>query len=111
MDPISIAGLVVSGFSLLNSLFTTGHDILSWAEKDIEVDGEWLDIAIEKGLLPAPIGNYAWLAEKGVPTLELKGTNQVVIAHNDETRIRYRIFRGRAGDAGGRLMLVRIMTS
>src|SRR5688500_4904826 len=93
-----IAGLVVSGISLFNDLLNTSRDLKSWEEKDLPVDREWLGLAIEAGRVTGPIGKFAWASEERVPTLELKGEAQVVIAHNNEKKIRYRIVQGRCGD-------------
>src|SRR5687768_18119476 len=90
-----IAGLVVSGISLLNDLMNTFRDLKSWKEKDLPVDREWLGLAIEKGRMTGAIDSFCWVDEEKVPTKELKGKHQVVIAHNDAQKILYRIVRGR----------------
>jgi hypothetical protein len=93
-----IAGLMISGISLLNDLMSTSRDPKSWEEKDLPVDREWLGLAIEDGCVTGPIGKFVWASEERVPTIELKGEAQVVIAYNDERKIRYRIVRGCPGD-------------
>ncbi len=108
VDPeLEIAGLAVSGLSFALNFFKTAKDALSWDEQDIEVDAEWLDVAIEKGILPGPGSDYGWMSERRVPTAELKRTVSPVIAHNDERKIKYRLFQGKPTDAGGRNMLVK----
>lgn len=100
-------GLAVSGLNLALNLFKTVKDAQSWKESDIEVDSDWLELAIEKGILPGPSGDYQWINESRVPSAELRGTHSPIIAHNDERKIRYRIFQGGPTTIGGRLMLVK----
>jgi hypothetical protein len=104
---IEIAGLAVSGLNLALNLFKTAKDARSWEERDIEVDSDWLGLAIEKAILPGPDSDYQWMNESRVPSAELRTTYSPVIAHNDERRIRYRLFQGGATTIGGRLMLVK----
>jgi hypothetical protein len=103
---LEIAGLAVSGVNLALNLFKTARDAQAWQEKDIQVDDEWLKLAIEAGVLPAPECGYEWLNEHHVPSAELRGRCSPVIAHNDVQRIRYRLFLGQPASIGGRLMLV-----
>lgn len=93
-----IAGFIVSGISLLNELFQTHKDLTSWIEQDLEVDAEWLPLAISKGILEGSETQYAWAKSPSVATKELQGTHQIVIARNDEKKIKYRIVRGLHGD-------------
>lgn len=104
-DLVSIAGLVVSGLSLLNDLRGTIGDITQWAEADLEVDSHWLSVALEKGVLDGDEAtDFVWAAERKVPTLELKGEHQVVVAFNKQKEIIYRITLGQRPD---RLILMR----
>ena len=107
MGAIEIAGLIVSGLSFLNDLRRDHGDLTAWTEDDIEVDAEWLDLALGKGVLTGQPNDFAWINERSLPTRELQGTHTAVVAHNDEKRIRYRIVRGRVTDPGGRSILVR----
>jgi hypothetical protein len=93
-----IAGLMVSGISLFNDLLNTCRDLRRWEERDLPVDREWLGLAIEAGRVTGAMESFAWVRERKVPILELKGTYQVVIAHNDEKKILYRIADGGLGD-------------
>lgn len=93
-----IAGLVLSGIGLLNDRRNTYRDIKFWSEQDLEVDREWLALAIAKGLLAASEQDYTWCRLDKVPTRELKGTHQVVVALNEEERILYRIMQGPVGN-------------
>jgi hypothetical protein len=93
-----IAGLMVSGISLLNDLMSTSRDLKSWEEKDLLVDQEWLGLAIKNGRVTGAMESFCWAKEKKVPTMELKGTGQVVIAHNDAKKILYRIVDGHPGN-------------
>lgn len=105
-----IAGIAISTIGTASELFGTYRDLTNWDEKDIEVDAEWLDLALQKGVLDGKVGDYSWPAERRVPTLELKGEHAVVIAINKDKRLKYRIVRGQLGSAGGRSILVRRVT-
>lgn len=107
---IEIAGLAVSGLNLALNLFKTVKDARSWEERDIEVDSDWLGLAIEKGILSGPETNYQWMNEARVPSTELRGTCSPVLALNDERKIRYRLFQGGPTCIGGRLMLVQTIS-
>jgi hypothetical protein len=88
------SGLFISGVGVIHDLLKTYADLKTWKEEDTKVDGEWLVIAIEKGVLPGPISDYTWSSEDKIPTRELRGTHQVVVALNAEKKIKYRIRRG-----------------
>ncbi|MGQ3048078.1 MAG: hypothetical protein ACT6Q8_19730 [Niveispirillum sp.] len=107
MDISTIAGLTISGLSLVNDLGNTIKDLRSWSEQDIEVDSDWLRLAISKGVLDGSEADYAWLLEKRLPSMELTGTHQAVVAVNTDKRIKYRIFLGNLNQASGRCILVR----
>ena len=94
MAMLEIAGLLVSTVGLLNDLWGTHHDLHTWTEQDLRVDEEWLPLAIEKGILPGPEEQYMWSWATHVATRELKGTHQVVVALNEERKIKYRIVQG-----------------
>ena len=49
---IEIAGLIFTGAGLVNDLFSTYRDVTAWEERDLPVDGDWLQLAIEEELLP-----------------------------------------------------------
>ena len=104
MDFFSIAGLAVSGIGLLNDFGTTYRDILKWQEEDVEVDAEWLELALNKGIIEGTLDSFAWANLRRVPTLELKGTHQPVVAINKDKRVKYRIVRGSVDD---RLVLMK----
>jgi hypothetical protein len=92
---LEIAGLVVTVVGVLNDLAKTYVDLAKWEETDIEVDDEWLELAIEKGVLTHEVGDYMWVSESRVPTRELRGTAKVVVAVNADRRIKYRIVQGK----------------
>ena len=100
---IEIAELIVSGISLLNDLRELHKDLTAWSEADLLVDDEWLALALAKGQLAGILSDYSWSAEARVPTRELKGTHQIVVAHNDLKKIKYRIVKG----VGNRLVLTK----
>jgi len=91
---IEIAGLIISGISLLKDLQNIFKDLNSWEEKDLVVDMEWVPLAIKKGILPGNESEYVWKRLENVSTLDLKGSHQVVIAHNDDKKTYYRIMQG-----------------
>lgn len=86
------SGLVISGVGVIHDLLKTYADLNTWKEEDVKVDGEWLALAIEEGVLPP--GDYTWSSEDKIPTRELRGTHEVVIAFNADKKIRYRIKQG-----------------
>lgn len=88
------SGLVISGVGVIHDLLKTYADLNAWKEEDTKVDGEWLAVAIEKGVLPGPISDYTWSSEDKIPTRELRGTHQVVVALNAAKKIKYRIRQG-----------------
>lgn len=95
---IELAGLAISGIGLLTNLLKQHKDLSKWEEKDIEVDSEWLQVAIEKGVVDGPMSELGWMSERRLPTAELKRTHAAIIAVNEEKRIKYRIVQGRPGD-------------
>jgi hypothetical protein len=100
-----IAGVVISGLSLINDLFRQFKDASAWTESDLPIDGEnWLKLAIEKDLLPGPLNSYKFAREERVSSLELERRAAVVYAFNDERKCKYRLCWGRPGD---RLILMR----
>jgi hypothetical protein len=88
---IEFAGLVVSGISAIKDLADAYKDLAAWDERDLPVDGKWLDLAVNKQLLPP--AEYVWKQERHVATLELEGTHEVVLAFNKERRTKHRIIR------------------
>ena len=101
---LEIAGVVISGVSLLNDLAGRYADLTQWTETDLPVDDEWLELALSNGILDGAPGDYVWSAEDKVATRDLRGTARVVMPFNDKRRTRYRICRGRPGD---RLILMK----
>jgi hypothetical protein len=89
---IEIAGLIFTGAGLINDLLSTYRDVNAWDERDLPVDSDWLQLAIEKGLLPK--ADYVWSAIESAPTRELRGTHQVVVAHSEDKKMLYRIVWG-----------------
>ena len=65
----------------------------------IEVDAEWLKLAIRDKLLSGNEEDYAWVNNEKVATYELKGTYEVALAINAKKKIKYRITRGRIPQA------------
>jgi hypothetical protein len=48
----------------------------------------------KKGILRGSEDDYTWSAEDKIPTRELRGTHQVVVALNEEQKIKYRLRLG-----------------
>ena len=90
---LEIAGLVVTSIGLAVDLAVRVTDWAKWEECDVEVDCEWLQLALEKGELDGTEQDYDWRMLKNAPTLELKKTHSVVVALNREKKIRYRIVK------------------
>lgn len=90
---IEVAGLIISGISLIKDLYTVHKDLGSWEQKDLEVDRDWLPLALKHNLLSGTEADYRWVALRRVPTLELEGTHQIAVAYNDDKKIIYRIVR------------------
>jgi hypothetical protein len=86
------SGLFISGVGVFHDLVKTYADLNTWKEEDLRVDGEWLQLAIEKGVLPPD--DYTWSWEAKIPTRELRGTHEVVVAVNADKKIKYRIRQG-----------------
>jgi hypothetical protein len=63
-------------------------------EQDLEVDGDWLPLAIEKSVLP-PDG-YTWSSEDKIPDARIARHAQVVVAYNAGKKIKYRIKANRS---------------
>ena len=103
MDPIRIAGLAISGFGFFKDLSEIYRDLRSWEEVDLEVELGWLGVALEKNVLAGNKSDYSWSLARRVPTLELKGTHQPVLAINKDKRIKYRLV---VGPPANRLVLV-----
>lgn len=101
---IEIAGLVVSGIGLVNDLISRYKDLAKWAEVDLLVDSQWLSLALSMKQIDGRSEDFVWANERRVPTRELQGTSNVVIAFNQEKKTKYRICRGRADD---RLILMK----
>ncbi len=90
-----IAGVVISGFSVLRNIFKDRQDAMrDWVEEDLEVDVHWVKAAIENGLLEGSIADYSWPLARRVSTLELRGTHEQVRAISEEGRKLYRIVWG-----------------
>ena len=107
MAIIEIAGLAVSAIGVFNDLLLTYRDLTKWDQADIEVDSDWLDLALTEGVLPGSADQYRWMNERRVPSAELRGTHNVIVAINKDKRLKYRVVRGKIHDANGRSILVR----
>ena len=46
-----IAGLLISGFSLVNDLLSTHRDLSTWKTEDLLVDDKWLPVALKKDVI------------------------------------------------------------
>ena len=101
---LEIAGVMISGVSLLSDLWDRYKDLSTWTEADLLVDGDYLTLALAKGLIEGSAGELVWSREEKVPTRELRGTHHVVIAFNADKKIKYRICQGRSDD---RLILLK----
>lgn len=95
---LEIAGLIVSGIGLIKDLYTLHDDVSSWSNEDLEVDSEWLELALQKEVLAGVLTDYGWASLRSVPSRELQGTHEVVTAHNADKKVLYRIVRGRKDD-------------
>lgn len=83
---IEIAGLVLSGVSFAKDLYKKYKDYISWPQSDLQVDNEWLQLAIKKGILKGAINDYVWARPEKIPTLELRGSHEVVVFFNNEKK-------------------------
>jgi hypothetical protein len=99
-----LAGLTISGINLALNLQKTYKDWSSWKEADVEVDLEWIDVALDKGVIEGKNRDFEWMRLTRLPIAELKHTHSAVIAINEKKRIKYRIVVGRPDD---RLILVK----
>jgi len=72
-------------------------------QQDMEVDGEWLPLALKKGILQGNEIDYQWVSHRRVPTCELNGQSAVIIPNNENKKIVNRIVKGKVDD---RLVLV-----
>ena len=93
---IEIAGLILSGVSFAKDLYSEYRDFGTWPLSDLAVDRHWLALALEKNLLEGKPEDYVWARQEKIPTLELRGTHQVVIFFNKDKKEAYRITE--AGD-------------
>jgi hypothetical protein len=89
-----IAGLAVSGVNLALTLQKSFKDWLSWKECDLEVELDWLPVALEMGVFDGKEEDFEWTRVTRLPIAELRGTHSAVIAFNDQKKIRYRIAVG-----------------
>ena len=94
VDPISIAGVAISGIGLLANLVKKYKDFQTWKEKDLPGGPQWLAAAIEHGKMEGQKSDYAWPLYNRVATLEMEGTHEQVAAYDEKKRLRYRIVRG-----------------
>ena len=101
---LEIAGLVVSAIGLTADMAGKIADWKRWEEAIVPVDGNWLALAIDKGILEGAVDEYFCSREEKVATRQLKGTHDVVVAANEEKRLKYRLVRGREGN---RLVLMK----
>ena len=95
---LEVAGIVISGITLAKDLYLLYEKSQSWAEQDLEVDREWLGLAIKSGIVPGGKHDFRWSSSRQVATRELKNTHQTVLAYNEDKKICYRIVRGRGRD-------------
>jgi hypothetical protein len=101
---LEIAGVMISGVSLLNDLWGRFKDLSTWTEADLLVDGDYLPLALTAGHLQGAESDFMWSREEKVPSRELRGTHRVVVAYNADKKIKYRITQGRSDD---RLILMK----
>ena len=88
---IEIAGLILSGVSFAKDLYKEYKDFSTWPLTDLPVDRHWLSLALEKNLLEGTPEDYVWTQSARIPTLELRGTHEVVIFFNKDKKEAYRI--------------------
>jgi hypothetical protein len=95
---IAIAGMLISAIGTALNLHTKYKDLMSWDERDLEVDFDWLTEALKQGVLSGEPNQFGWTRESRVPTGELRKNFETVLAVNAEKRIKYRIVMGQPGD-------------
>lgn len=88
---IEIAGLILSGVSVAKDLLAKYNDFNEWPLMDRPVDRDWLPLALEKNLLKGTRRDYSFARPERIPTLELKGSHEVVIVFNEDKKEAYRI--------------------
>jgi hypothetical protein len=71
-----LAGLTISGINLALNLQKTYKDWSSWKEADVEVESDWIDVALEKGVIEGKKEDFGWMRLTKLPTAELRGTIQ-----------------------------------
>lgn len=76
---IELSGLVISSIGLVTNLAKQFKDLAAWKEEDIEVDREWLELALEKKVLLGTPDQFAWLHLRRLATVELRGTHAAVV--------------------------------
>src|SRR3954451_14242158 len=92
---VELFGLAISCIGVMNDLLNTKRERETWKEEEWSVNGNFLEVAIKRGLVTGPLEIFRWVREKDVLTRTLEETYQVVFACNDEKKIRYRIVYGR----------------
>lgn len=107
MAIVEIAGLSITSLGAAANLGRLFKDFTKWDEKDLQVDQDWLGLALQNGHLDGDIADYGWMGERQVPSAELRGSHSVVIAVNKDKRVKYRICQGTLSTPGGRNILVR----
>jgi hypothetical protein len=86
---LEIAGLVMSGIGLVSDLFGTYKDLTAWSEQDLQVDGKWLDLALQKGVLEGQASDFLWSREeKGAdPRVERDASGRRGVQRGKESQI------------------------
>ena len=79
-----IAGLTITGINWALKLRKLYKDWNSWDESDVEVDGDWLDVALKMKVIEGSPQDFQWMRKERLPTAELKGTHSAVFAINKE---------------------------
>ena len=91
-------GVVISFIGVTNDWLNTKRDRETWKDEDLAVNRKFPELALKAGLVTGAMDRFRWVSEDDVLARELEGTHQVVFAYNDESKIRYRIVRGRRGE-------------
>lgn len=87
----------VSEIGLLVDLVETYVDLLTWPDDPLEVNGRWLQIALDAELLSGRMDDYRWVLPGNVAENEQSDSFSAVIALNVESRVRYRLKRHMLG--------------
>ena len=98
MSGIEIAGITIGGVGLAATLVQTYKDLAGWKTEDLQVDRNWLELAMKNGRIDGAPEDYHWSRAESVETRREAGTHEIVFAAATKGRIKYRIVRGYGKD-------------